>query len=80
MLGIDKADQFIAYYRPKIRCRRTWIPIMLHSLDILRANAYIIHEQLCRKEEESEEDKGHKSFLLIKFIESFICCATDHKN
>ena len=25
MLGVDLVDQLIAYYRPKIYCRRTWI-------------------------------------------------------
>ena len=27
MLGVDMVDQLIAYYRPKIRCKRTWMPI-----------------------------------------------------
>jgi hypothetical protein len=27
MNGVDKADQFITYYRTKLRCRRTWMPI-----------------------------------------------------
>ena len=42
MLGVDKADQLIAYYRPKLRCRRVWMPIMFHALDILRINAYTV--------------------------------------
>ena len=46
MLGVDKADQMIAYYRPKLRCRRTWMPIMFHCLDVLRINAYVVAKQL----------------------------------
>jgi hypothetical protein len=80
MLGVDKADQFIAYYRAKIRCRQTWMPIiMLNSLDIHCVNACILHEQVCRKEEEDEENKGHKWFL-INFMQSFIRRAGDHNN
>ena len=41
MGGVDKADQLIAYYRPDLRCRRVWVPIMFHVLDCIRANAYI---------------------------------------
>ena len=42
MGGVDKADQMIAYYRPDLRCRRTWMPLMFHALDVMRVNAYII--------------------------------------
>jgi hypothetical protein len=36
MGGVDKADQLIQSYRPDIRCRRTWMPIFLHCMDIAR--------------------------------------------
>jgi hypothetical protein len=42
MGGVDKADQLIQSYRPDIRCRRTWMPIFLHCMDIARINAYIM--------------------------------------
>ena len=48
MNGVDKADQLIAYYRPKVRCRRTWMPIMFHCLDVIRINSYIIVKELGR--------------------------------
>ena len=41
MGGVNKADQLIAYYRPDLRCRRTWMPIMFHALDCMRSNAYV---------------------------------------
>jgi hypothetical protein len=32
MCGVDKADQLIAYYRPNLRCRRTWMPLFSMAL------------------------------------------------
>ena len=46
MNGVDKADQLISYYRPKLRCRRIWMPIMFHCLDLIRINSYIIVNSL----------------------------------
>jgi hypothetical protein len=37
-----KAYQLISYYHPRIRCRRTWMPMFMHCLDICRVNSYII--------------------------------------
>jgi Transposase IS4 len=56
MGGVDKADQLIAYYRPNMRCVRTWMPIFLHCLDIIRVNSYIICKSKCPK-------LNHKAFL-----------------
>ena len=44
MCGVDVADQRISYYRPsKLVCRRTWIPIFMQLLSIIRNNAYLVH-------------------------------------
>ena len=37
-----EVDQLIAYYRPNLHCRRTWMPIFFHGLDVVRLNAYIV--------------------------------------
>jgi len=42
MGGVDKADQLISYYKPRIRCRRIWMPLFFHCLDVIRVNSYII--------------------------------------
>jgi hypothetical protein len=43
MSGCDKAyHQMISYYRPRLRCRRTWLPMFLHCLDVARVNSYIV--------------------------------------
>jgi hypothetical protein len=56
MGGVDKADQLIAYYRPNLHCRRTWMPIFFHCLDIVRVNALVIAK--------SRDPKlNHKTFL-----------------
>lgn len=41
MLGVDKADQLIAYYQPKLCCCRTWMPLMFHALDVAHVNAFV---------------------------------------
>lgn len=46
MNGVNKADQLISYYRPKVRCRRIWIPLMFHCLNVLRINLYIVCKSL----------------------------------
>lgn len=58
MLGVDKSDQYISYYRPELRCQRYWMPIMFHCLDIIRVNAFIV----CR--EVSGVKIGHKEFVI----------------
>jgi hypothetical protein len=48
MGGKDRADQFIFQYRPNLRCRRTWTPIFLHSLDVMRVNAFIVAKEMSK--------------------------------
>lgn len=50
MGGVDVADQRISYYHPsKLVCRRTWIPIFMQLLSIIRNNAYLVHRTNCKK-------------------------------
>jgi Transposase IS4 len=56
MGGVDRADQLIAYYRPNLRCQRTWMPIFLHCLDIIRINAFIIAKK-------ANNNLDHKDFV-----------------
>jgi Transposase IS4 len=56
MGGVDRADQLISYYRPNLRCVRTWMPIFLHCLDIIRVNSFIV----CKK---ANKDLKQKDFL-----------------
>lgn len=73
MLGVDKSDQLISYYRPKLRFRRYWMAMMAHGLDIIRINSYIIHKKLssCPK-------MSHKQYLT-EFIEALIGRANQEK-
>ena len=65
MLGVDLADQLISYYRSKLRCRRTWMPIFLHCLDVLRINSYILYREMSKKRGIPIPKKCcHKKFVL----------------
>ena len=43
MGGVDQNDQLISNYRHQLHCKRIWMPLMLHSLDVLHVNAYLVH-------------------------------------
>ena len=43
MGGIDRNDQLISNYRHQLHCKRIWMPLMLHSLDVLHVNAHLVH-------------------------------------
>ena len=62
MNGVDKCDQFVAYYRNCLRCRHIWMPIMFHALDIMRVNAYIVFKTLTEANNDPTID--HKSFVM----------------
>eukprot|EP00977_Amphora_coffeiformis_P025450 scaffold19880_cov118-Amphora_coffeaeformis.AAC.2 len=69
MLGVDKADQYIAYYRPNLRCCRVWMPLLFHAMDIARVNSYVAATQLGWKPIKGHTAKhgAHKEFIG-KFI------------
>jgi len=60
MKGVDLADQLIAYYRPEVRCRRTWTPLMLHCF-----NGYRINSDTAQKTHLGAESVNHKRFLCL---------------
>lgn len=60
MLGVDKCDQLISYYRHELRCRRIWMPIMFHALDLMRVNMFIAYNEMMKEGEKLD----HKKFVL----------------
>jgi len=62
MNGVDKADQLIAYYRTKLRCRRVWMPMFFHGLDIIRVNSYAACKGLGW--EPVKQKDAHKEFTV----------------
>ena len=70
MVGIDKSELLIAYCRPDLRCQPTWMPIMLHCLDILRSNAFIAYQEMA-----GDGRIEHKEFLA-QWIASLLDRAT----
>ena len=60
MGGVDVSDQRISYYHPSnFRCQRTWLPIFLQLLSIIRNNDFIVHREYFGKKALS-----HKTFTL----------------
>ena len=45
ILSVDLVDLLIAYYQPKICCRRTWMLLFLHRADIVRVNSYVLYKE-----------------------------------
>ena len=73
MLGVDLVDQLIAYYCLKIRCRQTWMPLLLHSLDVIQVNSYVLYKETdyLQPAVNNDDIDSHKQFL-IQFINSLI--------
>ena len=46
MGGADRADQLVAAYTMKHRCRRTWVPFLMYIINIVRVNSYTSHREL----------------------------------
>ena len=46
MNAVDRADQLIAAYTMKHKCRRTWLPFLLYLVNIIRVNSYVAHREL----------------------------------
>ena len=57
-VGVDVFDQLLASLFPDLRCRRTWIPLMIQALMTQRVNSYIAHRYVCTK------PRDHKEFTL----------------
>ena len=66
MLGVDKSDQLIAYYRPKLRVRRYWMAMFFHCLDVVRINSFIVFKNVTQ-----QPKYKHKTFLR-DFVDALI--------
>ena len=58
--GVDGSDQLIAYFRANFRVRRTWMPIMMHTVHASRANSFAHHRGYC-----GEHSVSHKAFMQM---------------
>ena len=61
MGGVDRNNQLISNYRHQLRCKQIWMPLMLHSLDVLRVNAYLAHVGL---QTDAKNRLEQKEFIL----------------
>ena len=62
MGGIDRNEQLISNYRHQLHCKHIWMPLMLHSLDVLHVNAYLAHVGL---QTEVNNWLEQKEFILL---------------
>ena len=78
MLGVDLVDQLIAYYRPKVQCCCTWMPLFLHGADIIRVNSYVLYKEIAYRHPDVNDDdiNSYKQFF-IAFVNSIIHRAQD---
>lgn len=58
-VGVDVFDQYLAYLMCDLRCRRTWIPMMIQGLMTMKVNSYRAHVYIATK------PTGHKNFTLM---------------
>jgi len=63
-VGVDVMDQLLAVLFPDLRCRRTWMPLMIQSLMIQRVNSYTAHRYICT----SPRDHKHFTLYWIKCL------------
>ena len=56
MGGVDLVDQRIAYYQADLRCLRTWLPMFLQIMSIVRANSFIVYSQIKKKDALSRKE------------------------
>lgn len=70
MGGVDLTDQRISYYHPDLRCFRTWMPMCLQILSLIRNNSYCIHKDDENLQKQNEV-LNHKVFTL-GFIKSLM--------
>ena len=65
MGGVDKSNQLIAYYHPDIRCQRTWMPMFLQIISMVRSNCYIIYKSKFKDQPRTKVNVlSHKQFTL----------------
>ena len=58
MGGVDLADQRIAYYHPNTRALRTWVPMFMQILSLVRNNSYLVYRT------NNPKPMSHKKFTL----------------
>ena len=57
-VAVDVFDQLLAVMFPDVRCHRTWMPLMTHTLVTQRVQSYIAHKHI------ATSPRDHKNFTL----------------
>ena len=49
MGGVDLADMLIALYRTEIKCKRWYLKILFHLIDISKVNGWLLYKRHCNQ-------------------------------
>ena len=63
MCGIYPSEKNISYYHPDIHCRRTWVPMFIQLLSMIRLNSYIFYVS-----HDNNNNKHYKPFITHKYF------------
>lgn len=72
MLGVDKANQLIAYYRPKLKVVRNWFAMFLHCLDVSRNKAHAACALRERKRGRKKLYAQHQKIRVMEWIDGLV--------
>ena len=60
--GVDLADQKISYYHPYLPCHRTWVPMFIQFLYMIRLKSYICYVSHYKTNKHYKPIITHKDF------------------
>ena len=58
------ANQRISYYHPNLQCNRTWVPMFIQILSMIRNNCYLIYSRHHLSLNQKRGVLNHKQFTL----------------
>ena len=61
-VGVDVFDQYMATLFPDLRCRRTWMPLMIQAIMTMKVNSYLAHRHIV---DDRRLCLTHKDFTMI---------------
>ncbi len=65
MGGIDKLDMMVALYKPKVKSRRWYVYLWLHSIMLVVVNAWILYRR-------DQKELGNKRYLPLRHFQAKI--------
>ena len=76
MGGVDLVDQLIAYYHADCRCLRTWVPMFVQIVSMIRTNCYVVYKK--HQQGNKLKVKTHK-LCTLDMVSTLLQKATAHE-